>query len=98
MTSGKSSSGLRFGDEEAANALTWRSLNFISLDPDHIPDNRMTGFIEAGMTQVAGMAQVAGVPFDTPSSRGIILLYAKSDADIIILNQKWNIDYLKRSG
>lgn len=90
--SGKSSSGLRFGDdEEAANALTWRSLNFISLDPDHIPDNRMTGFIEAGM------AQVAGIPFDTPSSRGIILLYAKSDTDIIILNQKRNVDYLKRS-
>ena len=81
----------KFGDEDPANALTWRDLNFISHDPDHMLDKRIDGFIESGM------GQVAGIPFDTPSSRGIILLYVRSDTDILLLNQKRNVDYLKRS-
>ena len=71
--------------------LVWRDLNLICADPDTISDRRCQAFANAGI------GQAAGVPFESPFSRGIILYFAKSDSAISVLNEERNMEFLKRS-
>ena len=86
-----SSSRIEDSQRNMKKSLVWNSLHFMSENPHHVPENRLELLLEAGI------GQVAGVPFQLPGSSGIVLLFAKADADEKILNDKANVNYLLQS-
>ena len=61
--------------------MHWINLEFLSKDPDHIPENRVESFIEAGI------GQAAGVVFDIRGHQGVVIFFAKTEfpRDVLIL-------------
>ena len=65
-TTTSSDSTAAMAENKHEEKLIWRDLEFMSIDPHHIPDNRLKIFLEAGI------GRVAGIPFDFPDGAEVI--------------------------
>ena len=69
------------------NAVTWRDLNTLQIDPDTPKGKRLEAQIHAGF------GQAAGIPFESWDCKGIVIFFAAADDDSDKLssveNQVW---------
>ncbi len=86
----RSKKGSQFIMSYTEECLIWRELEFTNANPHQIADNRIEAFLGAGI------GKVAGVPFELPDTRGIVLFYAKTYTNTERLDKR-NVKFLIKS-
>ena len=56
--------------------MTWLDLDYLAIDPDHIPSRRVHSLL------VAGIGKVSGVTFNIRGYKGMVIYFAKSDCPL----------------
>lgn len=73
------------------NAMVWRELGMLVQDPDTAKGPRME------LLEQAGFGQAVGIRFKSELSSGLVIFFAKADADQDLLNGTANVAYLRQS-
>jgi len=83
--------GKKENHEPHQDDMNWVDLDYLAIDPDHIPSRRVHSFL------VAGMGKVSGVTFNIRGYKGMVIYFAKSDCQLDDLVVGVNQTFLTRA-